>query len=136
MWCFALRDELTKLNLEVSCLKLDASMGSDKEKLTYFKLYKKLHEKYLFVKAKRREEWTTREILLHEERKIVSLRVQLNKTRHGIFYPFFQSKALRKQLDLYDDSGKISKEAYFEESNGRKAAEEQLKKMLQKSSIE
>ena len=78
MWCFALRDELTKLNLEVSCLKLDASMGIDKEKLTYFKLYKNLHEKYLFVKAKRREEWT-REILLHEERKTVSSSLSLKK---------------------------------------------------------
>ena len=79
MWCFALRDELTKLNLEVSCLKLDASMGSDKEKLSYFKLYRNLHEKYLFVKAKRREEWTTREILLHEERKTVSSRLPFKK---------------------------------------------------------
>ena len=44
----------------------------------------------------------------------------------------FQSEALRTQLDLYDDSGKISKEAYFEESNGRKAAEEQLEKVIRK----
>ena len=49
---------------------------------------------------------------------------------------WFQSKALWKQLDLYDDSSKISKEAYFEESNGRKAAEEQLEKVIRKSSFE
>ena len=79
MWCFALRDELTKFNLEVSCLKLNASMGSDKEKLSYFKLYRNLHEKYLFVKEKRREEWTTREVRLHEERKTVSLRLPFKK---------------------------------------------------------
>ena len=59
------------MNLQVSGLRLDAAMGVDKEKVTYFELYKTLHLKYVHVKAKRAEEWTTREILLHEERKKV-----------------------------------------------------------------
>ena len=71
LWCASLRTELDTLNLQVSGLRLDAAMGVDKEKVTYFELYKTLHMKYVHVKAKRAEEWTTREILLHEERKKV-----------------------------------------------------------------
>ena len=66
-----MRDELTHLNFALTSSRLDASLGSDTAKPTYFELYKSLQEKYVYVKTKRAKEWTTQNILLHIEREKV-----------------------------------------------------------------
>lgn len=81
LWILALRNELTQVNLQLSSLRLDASIGPEKDKKTYFDLYKSLHEKYVYLKTKRAEEWTFKEYLLHMERENVRFNfvVKVNK---------------------------------------------------------
>ena len=59
------------MNFALSSLRIGQSMKCDAKKATYFQLYKALHEKYIYVKTKRAEEWTSRGIELHIEREKV-----------------------------------------------------------------
>ena len=59
----------------------DACIGPEKDKQTYFDLYKSLHEKYVYLKTKRAEEWTFTEYLLHMERENVRFNFLLNLTK-------------------------------------------------------
>ena len=81
LWILALTDELTQVNLQLSSLRLDASIGPEKDKKTYFDLYKSLHEKYVYLKTKRAEEYTFKEYLLHMERENVRFIFLLKLTK-------------------------------------------------------
>ena len=82
LWILALRNELTQVNLQLSSLRLDASIGPEKDKKTYFDLYKSLHEKYVYLKTKRAEEYTFKEYLLHMERETYVLILLLKLTKY------------------------------------------------------